>query len=104
MVSVGNPNHSSVEAGAEDDKKVRVVCIGYKLPGEGSIATEKDLKARILCGGYGDVAIRYYQFLRNWGTIRWLESEMQRSSHECNCEKYRYGHVVSWMMINHDLL
>ena len=59
MVSVGNPNDRGVEEGAEYDKKACVICIGYKLPREGSIATKKNLNARILCCGYGGVAIRY---------------------------------------------
>ena len=60
MVSVGNPNDCSVEEGAEyDEKSLCVVFIWYELPREGSIATKKDLKASILCCGYGGVAIWY---------------------------------------------
>ena len=59
MVSVGNPNHSSVEERAEDDEKTCMVCIGYKFPGEGSIAIKNNLKASILCSGYGGVITRY---------------------------------------------
>ena len=60
MVSVGNPNDCSVEEGAEyDEKSLCVVFIWYKLPREGPILTQKDLKARILCGGYGGVPIRH---------------------------------------------
>ena len=60
MVSVCNPNDRSVEEGAEDDEKsLCVVFIWCELPCEGSLLTEKDLDARILCGSYGDVAIWY---------------------------------------------